>query len=115
MVPAVDFHIITNNITFRNELAALVPAPEDGRVFNKKYESGVIIPDLAGEIQSPVLYGSVKFNVGSDATSILNIMKQLVEEMPLLILPGSWLGLHSCNDVEDGNNESCTMEIIWSN
>jgi hypothetical protein len=119
MVPAVDFTVYTSNITLRSDLLALVPSGDDARVF-KNPKLPPTETHRCHVFLSPVhdawgIRASVKFLQEPDAISVANTIKDLLESEEYNVLSGSWVGMHSCNQVQDGVSRSkCITEYIWS-
>lgn len=120
MVPAIDFYIKSNNSTLLGNLSALIPDDRDSRALNREYRlqvntRGEPLPDGTSDGVA-CLNGSIKFKSLVDVEIVLSNMKSLILANESKVSPGSWLGIHYCNQVEDGKPvEPCPMEIFWSN
>lgn len=121
MVSAIDIYIITKNNTLRGDLSMLLPDDRDSRVINKEYVLQVINYGIHAEsigipLGAIILNASIKCHSKDDVSIVLNNLKSLISSNLAKVYEGSWVGIHSCNQVEDGKQDTpCTLQKIWSN
>lgn len=121
MINAIEVHIITSNNTLRGDLSMLLPDDRDSRVLNKEYKIqvvnfGIHSGGMGIPLGSLILSASIKCHAEGDVSIILNNLKFLLNDNLGKIDKNSWIGIHSCNQVEDYiPTGPCSLEKIWSN